>query len=84
MIKAEIKCGNEQSNGSATIVATGGVNEILNDIAVLINGIHTQLSANDSVAGHLFRCSLTGLINDPNSPLWTPMDGQSGIVFKKP
>ena len=80
MIKAEIN----RNEDKATITATGGVEEIASDIAVLINGLHTQLSTNDAVAGHMLRQMLTGLVNDPTGPLWTPMGGQTGVVFKMP
>lgn len=79
MIKAIISKENEK----VTIEAEGNVGELLNDTAILVNAVYTQLKNADPVSALMFRQGLKGMVDDPGSPLWQAMDGQVGIIFPK-
>ena len=83
MLNVEIKRGNSTEQGSATITAVGGVPELLNDIAVLVSSIYNQFNAASPDSAALFHDGLKNMANDPNSPLWKPVNGQTGIIFPK-
>ena len=80
MIKANISKENKQQ----VITATGNVQELMNDTAILINGIYTQLRNADPATALMFRAGITNMVADVNGPVWKPMDGQTGIVFSIP
>lgn len=80
MIKAEISKENKQQ----LIRASGNVGELMNDIAVLVNGIYTQLRSADTASALMFRTGMINMLSDRNSPVWQPMGNQTGIVFQKP
>ena len=80
MIQANISKKNNQQK----IIASGGVPDLMNDLAILIGGIYNQLkSANPAVAAQ-FRFGLIGMISAIDSPVWTPLGNQTGIVFRMP
>lgn len=76
MIKANIKRGEK-----AEIQAKGSIPELLGDLAELVNGIHSQFKAVSPTAANLFRAGFESMVNDPQCPMWTPMDGQMGVIF---
>lgn len=80
MIKANIS----KENKHQTIVASGDIPELMNDTAVLINGLYTQLRNADPASALMFRTGMINMIADTKSPVWQPMDNQTGIVFQKP
>ena len=79
MLKAKIQKGER-----ATIEATGSTMEIMADILVLINSIHTQFQSADPGTAAAFRLGLSESLSDPNSSVWKAHDGQTGIIFHKP
>ena len=80
MIKANISKENEQQ----TISASGNIGELMNDVAVLINGIYTQLKNADPASALMFRSGMINMISDTKSPVWQSMGDQTGIIFQKP
>lgn len=79
MIKADVS----KNNKSQVIHAEGSVPELANDIAVLFNGIYTQLLCADPDGAEMFRVMVQGMVRDSGGPCWKPMDGQTGIIFHK-
>lgn len=79
MLKANIDKNNEHQ----IIVATGGINEMLNDIAVLVNGLYKQFQGVAPMTAVAFRSGLIGLLSDPDGPAWNDMGNQMGYVIKK-
>lgn len=79
MLKATIQKGE-----SSAIEATGSTMEIMADILVLINSIHTQFQSADPGTAAAFRLGLSEILADPNSSVWKAHDGQSGIILQKP
>ena len=70
--------------GQASIVeATGTVEEITTDIAVVVNTIYTQFNSVDPETAHALRIAFSALVNEPRGLMWKPLDGQSGIIFQK-
>ena len=80
MIKAEISKDNPQQK----VQASGNVPELMNDIAILINGIYTQFQNADPTTAALFRAGVENMIKDPNGPAWGTLGNQTGIIFRKP
>lgn len=80
MINANISKENKQQ----VITAAGNVQELMNDTAILINGIYTQLRNADPATALMFRTGITNMFKDANGPVWKPMGGQTGIVFPMP
>lgn len=80
MIKADISKDNKQQ----LMQASGNVPEILNDIAILVNGIYTQFKNADPITAKLFRMGIENIVKDPNGPMWGTLGNQTGIVFRKP
>ena len=71
-----------QKNKQQTITASGDIPELMNDLAIIVNGIYNQLkSANPAVAAQ-FRFGMIGMISAIDSPVWTPLGNQTGIVLK--
>lgn len=80
MIQANIARGNEKQ----IIHASGEIPELLTDIIVLVSGIYTQLKGASPETAEMFRTALTKVVQDQNGPMWKAIDGQTGIVFRKP
>ena len=80
MIKANISRENE----TQVVAAEGNVVELVSDVTVLINSIHTQFQNMDPATAWMFRVGLQEVVRDPNGPCWKPADGQTGIIFPKP
>ncbi len=80
MIQANIAKENEKQ----IIYASGEIPELLTDIALLVSGIYTQLKGASPEAAEMFRTALTKVVQDQNGPMWRAIDGQTGIVFRKP
>ena len=80
MIKANINKENKQQ----VITATGSIEEMMADTAILINGIYNQLKNADPTTARIFRTGITNMVKDATGPVWKPMDGQTGIVFSIP
>lgn len=78
MLKAKV-CKDEKT----VVEASGSVPELLNDIAVLVSSIYNQLGAAGPYPAMAFRTGLTNLVKDEGSPMWRPVEGQSGIIFPK-
>ena len=80
MIKANISKG----NATQVVNAEGNVMELVNDVTVLINAIHTQFQNMDPATAWMFRVGLQAVVRDTNGPCWKAVDGQTGIIFPKP
>lgn len=84
MLKVDIKKGTPEEKGRANIEANGSIPELLNDVAVLVSSVYNQFKAASPSAAVLFRRGLENMVKDPNSPMWTAVEGQSGIIIPKP
>ena len=80
MIQANIAKENEKQ----IVHASGDIPELLTDIIVLVSGIYTQLKSASPETAEQFRSAVTKVAQDQNSPMWKAIDGQTGIVFRKP
>ena len=80
MIRANISKNNKQQ----IITAAGSVPEIMNDMAILINGIYTHLRNADQTTALLFRTGMINMITDYNGPVWQTLGNQTGIIFQLP
>lgn len=80
MINANISKDNKQQ----VITATGSIEEMMADTAILINAIYNQLKNADPTSALIFRTGITNMVKDATGPVWKPMDGQTGIVFSVP
>lgn len=80
MLKANIS----KKNAHQMIEANGSIPELMNDIAVLLTAINTQLGAASPAAASLFRKGVENMIRDPGGTVWRAGSGQAGIIFKKP
>lgn len=80
MIKANISKKNKQQ----IINASGSIQELLSDMAILVGGIYTQLRNADPATALQFRTGMTNMISDTWGPAWQPMGNQTGIIFQKP
>lgn len=80
MIKANIN----KEKPPIVIVAAGNALELMNDAALLINGIYTQLKNGDPKVAQLFRTGMIRMVSDEGGPVWAPGEGQTGIVFMDP
>lgn len=78
MLKAKV-CKDEKT----VIEANGSVTELMADVAVLVSGIYNQFLAASPDTAVVFRTGITNLVKDENGPMWTPTDGQTGIIFPK-
>lgn len=79
MLKAKIQKGTDSA-----IEVNGTIIEIANDITVLINSIHTSFQNADPETAAAFRKCLTAIINKPESPVWKPQNGHTGIIYQIP
>ena len=79
MIKAHIEKGTQ-----SVIEARGSMSELMNDFAILVGSIYGQFQVAHPDTAQLFRVGLTGLLSDPKSPVWKPLEGQEGIIFPIP
>ncbi len=77
MIRANISRENKQQ----IIVATGSIPEMVNDVAVLLNGIYNQFNAASPAAAKLFRKGVEDMVKDPNGTIWKAAGNQTGIAF---
>lgn len=80
MIQANINKENKQQ----VIHATGSILEIMDDIAMLISGIYTQLENHDPAGAAMFRSGLKNMAIDPRGPMWQSHGDQTGIIITKP
>lgn len=77
----EVKCG----HGKGVIcTASGDIVEISADVALVINGIYSQLAHSDPVLAQIFRYNLTKLINDPQNPVWNTSAPGDGMCIIQP
>lgn len=77
MIKATLKVGDK-----STIEATGDLKEIIGDTLAIINGIYTQLSASDKLAGAAYRAAIVTLLEKPE--VWKPNGKAVGFAMVTP
>lgn len=80
MIQANIS----KKNNQQTITAVGDVPELMNDLAIIVNGIYGQLQTASPSAAAQFRFALIGMLSAIDSPVWKPMGNQTGITFRMP
>ena len=80
MIKANINKVNKQQ----TIEATGSIPELMNDVAVLLSGIHSQFNAVSPAAAKLFKQGIENMVKDPKGAMWQAGGNQTGIAFQMP
>ena len=67
-----------------TITAAGSIPELMNDLAILLSGIHTQFQNADPATALMFRQGVQAMVRDTNGPCWQPANNQTGIIFQKP
>lgn len=79
MLKAELNCN--ATNGKSVLMASGPLKEIICNVSVIINGIHSQLRNSSPASAAAFRFAITQIVNDTEGPLWKPQDGQIGIAI---
>ena len=79
MIKAELN--GKAPNGKSVLMASGSLKEIIIDLSMIINGIHSQLRNSSPASAAAFRFAITQIVNDTEGPLWKPQDGQIGIAI---
>ena len=80
MIQATIS----KKNNQQTITAVGDVPELMNDLAILVNGLYSQLMAANPAEAAKFRFGMIGMLSAIDSPVWKPMGNQTGITFQIP
>ncbi len=70
MLKANI----DKHNPDCTVVTGGTLRDIINDIAVIVNTIHTEVAAASPEDGKAFRSALTSVLTRPDSAVWSPIN----------
>lgn len=78
MIKAHI----EKGSNTVSVTARGGVPELMNDMALLVSGVHAQLQAADPMVAAMFRTGVINMAMDLNGPFWNTR--QTGIIIQTP
>lgn len=58
--------------------------EITDDIARIINAIHTQFSQSEPALAEAFKMVFTKLVTHPSTPLWKPQEGMCGTLITTP
>lgn len=85
MLKVKIgpEAGGESSG--VFVMASGDLQSISAEVAIVINGVHSQLARSNPALGKAFRVMMTQLIIDPDTPLWEIHDAGNGtcITFPK-
>ena len=79
-----LKTNIDKNNPKQVIGATGSIPEMVNDLVVLLSGIHTQLRAVSPAAAELFRVAVQKLVADDGGPCWTGKGNQTGIALQLP
>ena len=80
----EIKVGRSKGGAASTCTASGDIIEISADVALVINGIYSQLSHSDPMLAQIFRYNLTKLIIDPQNPVWNTAAPGDGMCIIQP
>lgn len=80
MIQAKI---NNKTN-QHIIDTSGDLQDLLQDIAILVSGIYTQLGNNDPAAAAIFRTGLQNMTADSRGPMWQSHGDQTGIIITQP
>lgn len=62
----------------------GDLFELTAEVAIVINGLYTQLTQSDAELGKKFRRMISHLIIEPNSPLWEIRTDASGACITIP
>ena len=70
-----------QQNGRSMAEATGTVQELLMDIAVIVNAIHTQLFNDDPAEAEMFQTGLINVISNKENAVWRPRPEMIGFIF---
>lgn len=82
MLKVDIK--NAAGGDDIHVMASGDILSIVAEVAIVINGVYTQLSQASPVLGRVFRQNLISLAFDPESPLWEARNADMGICITVP
>ncbi|MBE6943830.1 MAG: hypothetical protein E7453_06170 [Ruminococcaceae bacterium] len=80
MIQANINKKNKQQ----IIHASGSIVEMMNDVAILISGIYTQLGNHDPASAAIFRTGLQNMTADSRGPMWQNYGDRTGIIITLP
>lgn len=73
MLKLEV-------DGHKTMIAfNGGLVKLCSSFGVAINRIYQYMGQRNPDAAEAFRCTMTALFTDPDSPLWT--EKIPGVAF---
>lgn len=78
MLKVDI---GTESRKYVSVTASGQVDEIILDSAIMISGLFAQLRETDPALANLFRYKLTALLTDQDTPVWSFPAAESGVVL---
>ena len=82
MLKVNICDSN--SHKCVEVTASGHVDEIIIDSAIMCAGLHANLKKTDPKLARLFRSKLIQLLTDPDSPVWDAPPSENGVVIIAP
>lgn len=66
------------------VMGSGDLFELTAEVAIVINGLYTQLTQSNPVLGKEFRRMISQLLIEPNSPLWEIRTDASGACITIP
>lgn len=74
MLKAEI------DGGSVHLEGSGGLEDVIRDVAQIVGAIHVQMMTADPEAASEFRRVVTAMLVDHESPVWEMSPAASGVA----
>lgn len=80
MLKIEINC----KPGIHSVQAGGDVENVMLELCMAINAIHTQIRRSNEKAAESFRRAMMGALGSTDSPVWTHAAPGGGIVIVVP
>ena len=80
MLKIEINCKPDIHS----VQANGDMEDIILDLCMAINAIHTQIKRSNEIAAESFRRNMMGLLGSAYSPVWTREAPGGGLVIVVP
>ena len=72
------------SHKHVEVTASGHVDEIIVDSAIMFAGLHANLKKTDPKLARLFRSKLIQLLTDPDTPVWDAPPSENGVVIITP
>lgn len=66
------------------VMGSGDLFELTAEVAIVINGLYTQLTQSNAALGKEFRRMISQLLIEPNSPLWEIRTDTSGACITIP